>query len=237
MWSSYACMDLHSQTILDFSRFLGGWGVGMVSALVPTYVSECAPKAIRGRCTGLIQLSNNFGIMFACASASLDLFKVHQLNLLTTVWVNYSASKNIAYGEMQWRIPFTMQLVPGVLFLIALFFQPESPRWLAEHGKLDRAAAALAFATGKTKDDESVQETLREICKEFEGRERTSFFKQLKLMGENKIVAYRCFIGTSFPKLTRDIRAQHTFAASLVMFFQQWTGTNAINYYSPQVRS
>jgi MFS family permease len=38
----------------------------MVSALVPAYVSECTPRAIRGRCTGMIQLANNVGIMLSC---------------------------------------------------------------------------------------------------------------------------------------------------------------------------
>lgn len=53
-------------SVLYFGRFVGGWGVGMVSALVPSYVSECVPKAIRGRCTGMIQLANNVGIMLSC---------------------------------------------------------------------------------------------------------------------------------------------------------------------------
>lgn len=53
-------------SLLYFSRFLGGVGVGMVSALVPSYVSECVPKSIRGRCTGMIQLANNIGIMLSC---------------------------------------------------------------------------------------------------------------------------------------------------------------------------
>ena len=109
--------------------------------------------------------------------------------------MNYSASKDLAYGEMQWRIPFIMQIIPGVLFVVAMLFQPESPRWLAEHEKLDRAAEALASSSGKTRDDESVQETLREILKEFEGRERISIWQQLRLMGESKSTAYRCFIG------------------------------------------
>ncbi len=52
--------------VLYFGRFVGGVGVGMVSALVPSYVSECVPKAIRGRCTGMIQLANNIGIMLSC---------------------------------------------------------------------------------------------------------------------------------------------------------------------------
>lgn len=54
--------------VLYFSRFFAGLGVGMVSALVPSYVSECTPRAIRGRCTGMIQLANNLGIMLSCAS-------------------------------------------------------------------------------------------------------------------------------------------------------------------------
>lgn len=58
-------------SLLYFSRFLGGIGVGMVSALVPSYVSECVPKSIRGRCTGMIQLANNIGIMLSCGSHSI----------------------------------------------------------------------------------------------------------------------------------------------------------------------
>ena len=52
--------------VFYFSRFFAGIGVGMVSALVPSYVSECVPKSIRGRCTGMIQLANNIGIMLSC---------------------------------------------------------------------------------------------------------------------------------------------------------------------------
>ncbi|KAJ7707509.1 hypothetical protein B0H17DRAFT_1191993 [Mycena rosella] len=55
--------------VLYFARFFAGLGVGMVSALVPSYVSECTPRAIRGRCTGMIQLANNVGIMISCAYA------------------------------------------------------------------------------------------------------------------------------------------------------------------------
>ena len=53
-------------SVLYFGRFVGGFGVGMVSALVPSYVSECVPRTIRGRCTGMVQLANNIGIMLSC---------------------------------------------------------------------------------------------------------------------------------------------------------------------------
>ncbi|KAG5636953.1 hypothetical protein H0H81_006301 [Sphagnurus paluster] len=184
--------------VLYFSRFVGGWGVGMVSALVPSYVSECTPQSIRGRCTGLIQLSNNIGIMLS-------------------FWVNYSSSKDIKPGEMQWRIPFIMQMIPGFLFVTAMIFQPESPRWLVEHGKYDAAAKVLAFVNRTTVDDEAVLRTIEEIKADFAGKEDPPLFKQFKSMAETRTIALRCFI------------------PSLVMFFQQWTGTNSINYFSPQI--
>ncbi|GLB40275.1 putative major facilitator superfamily, sugar transporter (TC 2.A.1.1) family protein [Lyophyllum shimeji] len=184
--------------VLYFSRFLGGWGVGMVSALVPSYVSECTPRSIRGRCTGLIQFANNIGIMLS-------------------FWVNYSSSKDIEPGEMQWRIPFIVQMIPGFFFVLAMSLQPESPRWLVERGKVDEAAKALAFVGRTSVDDEDVVRTVEEIKADFAGKEDPPLLKQLLLMGESRTIALRCFI------------------PSLVMFFQQWTGTNAINYFSPQI--
>lgn len=31
--------------------------------------------------------------------------------MLFIVWINYSSSKDLAFGEMQWRLPFIVQLV------------------------------------------------------------------------------------------------------------------------------
>lgn len=54
--------------VLYFGRFLGGLGLGVLSAIVPTYVSECAPRAIRGRCTGCIEIAVGLGNMLSCKS-------------------------------------------------------------------------------------------------------------------------------------------------------------------------
>lgn len=102
-----------------------------------------------------------------------------------------------------------MQLVPGVLFTLGMFFQPESPRWLVEHGQRERAAVSLARGAGKSADDPAVQYTLAEIEEQFYGRAQISLWQQFSLMGESRVTALRCFI------------------PSLVMFFQQWTGTSA----------
>ncbi|EKM78840.1 hypothetical protein AGABI1DRAFT_114418 [Agaricus bisporus var. burnettii JB137-S8] len=184
--------------VFYIGRFISGIGVGMVSTLVPLYISECVPRTIRGRCTGTLQFATNSGLMLG-------------------FWVNYSVSKNVPLGEMQWRIPLIIQMIPSLLFIIAMFFQPESPRWLVEHGKHKEAATVLARTGGKDVDHPSVVQTLEEIKQEFVASKQPSFLKQIRLVGESRAVALRCFI------------------PPLVMFFQQWTGTNAINLYSPEV--
>lgn len=184
--------------VLYFSRFFGGMGVGLMSALVPTYVSECAPRAIRGRCTGSIEVAVGLGNMLA-------------------FWVNYSVSLNISPGQMQWRLPIIAQIVPGALFLFFMLFQPESPRWLVERGRYEEAAAALAHIASKNLDDNAVVLTLSEIRADFVGKHRLLLLTQFRKMVESRVIFLRCII------------------PSLATFFQQWSGTNAINYYSPQI--
>ncbi|KAG2032598.1 hypothetical protein BDR03DRAFT_744570 [Suillus americanus] len=109
--------------VLYFSRFFGGVGVGLMSALVPTYVSECAPRAIRGRCTGSIEVAV-------------------QLENMLAFWVNYSVSLNILPGQMQWRLTIIAQIVPGALLLfmrtfimyLAVFFAASPPNIEAQGG-------------------------------------------------------------------------------------------------------
>ncbi|KAJ7069602.1 general substrate transporter [Mycena amicta] len=188
----------HALASLYVGRFLGGVGVGMVTALVPSYLAECTPPAIRGRCTGLIQLANNIGIALS-------------------FWVNYFASKTIQPTERQWRIPFALQIVPGVLFLLLTPLQPESPKYLIENEEYTRAAQTLAFLNNCAPDDDLVVDIIREVKTDFSGKTHLSSVKQIRAMGESRSVLVRCGI------------------PPLVMFFQQVTGTNAINYYSPLI--
>lgn len=37
-------------------RVISGLGIGGISAVAPAYVSECCPKEVRGRITGLFQI-------------------------------------------------------------------------------------------------------------------------------------------------------------------------------------
>jgi len=118
---------------------------------------------------------------------------------------------------MQWRLPIIVQIIPGALFLFLMLFQPESPRWLVEHGRYEEAAAVLAYIARKHPDDDAVVLTLREIRADFVGKHNLPLLTQFRKMGESKTIALRCII------------------PSIATCFQQWSGTNAINYYTPEI--
>ncbi|KAF1945721.1 MFS quinate transporter-like protein QutD [Clathrospora elynae] len=189
-----------SLTQLYVGRVIGGFGVGLISAVVPTYIGENAPKEIRGRCVGCMQLFNVTGI---CLS----------------FFVNYGINLDIKSptDSKKWRVPFALQMLPGIFLLVGILFQNESPRWLVEKNRIKDAAKALAYVRGKSVDDSEVIQELDEIVADFNGHEKMPMIAQLKAAFSGKRMIYR----SSF--------------VVLLMFWQQWTGTNSVNYYAPQI--
>lgn len=185
---------------LYVGRVIGGFGVGLASSVVPTYLSECAPRSIRGRLAGMYQLLIVTGICIA-------------------YFVNYGMVQN--YPDQQssamWQVPFALQCLPGTLFVVSLFFQPESPRWLVEQGKSEEAHRSLARIHRKTLDDPCVTGILHEIENDLKGKQGLSIRQQFTMTFSNRVTTYRVFIG------------------AILMAGQQFSGTNSLNYYSPQI--
>ncbi|WVQ80303.1 hypothetical protein IAT38_002408 [Cryptococcus sp. DSM 104549] len=127
-------------------RFTSGFGVGMMSAVCPTYASEIAPKEIRGRITGLFQI-------------------VVVVGVAVSYWINYGVTfMDQNRGNIIWRIPIGFQLVPVGIMVILLPLLKESPRWLATKHKDDRAIANLAWIRKLPVSDPSVQFEYAEIA-------------------------------------------------------------------------
>lgn len=111
----------------NFYRIVGGVGVGLASAISPTYISEIAPANIRGK---LISF-NQFAIIFG---------------MLVVYFVNWG----IAYGkdiewinETGWRMMFISEAIPAALFLVLLLFVPETPRFLVMKNSNEKALGVL----------------------------------------------------------------------------------------------
>lgn len=126
----------HEQWIFVVARIAGGMAVGAASVLSPAYISEVAPANIRGRMTTVQQIMIISGLTAA--------FVVNYYLAKTA-----GASTNLFWGGYEaWRWMYWMQAIPATVFLIALFFIPESPRYLVSKGRNEEAARVLTSLFG-----------------------------------------------------------------------------------------
>jgi SP family arabinose:H+ symporter-like MFS transporter len=121
--SAIGCAFSPSWGSLLLFRFIGGLGMGGSSVIAPVYIAEVAPADWRGRLVGAFQINIIAGILLAYLS-------------------NYLIGL-AALGEAEWRWELGVAAVPAALFLVLLFGNPPSARWLAMRGRLDEARAVL----------------------------------------------------------------------------------------------
>lgn len=103
-------------------RIIAGIGVGAICAVSPAYLSECAPRDIRGRVTGLFDISAATGVTLSyfvdCTyvqyAAWLFIVCVMSAKLMYLFWSD-GISQHITEGAKVWRVPFSVQLIPGGL--------------------------------------------------------------------------------------------------------------------------
>lgn len=133
-------------------RFIAGLGVGAASMLTPLYVSENAPRSIRGGLTGIYQLNVTIGIMMS-------------------FWVNFGSLNHIK-GAAQWQVPLAFQMLPAVILVVGVFMCNESPRFLAKQDNWEKATAVLTQLRNLPADHPYVRMELEEMAEQLE-HERT----------------------------------------------------------------
>ncbi|KAK1582453.1 hypothetical protein Q3G72_015197 [Acer saccharum] len=109
---------------LDLGRVSIGFGVGIISYVVPVYIAEIAPKDLRGVFTSSNQLMITCGFSLAFFIGNV----------------------------ISWRSLALVGAVPCLLQFIGLFFIPESPRWLIKMGREKEFENALQRVRGKQAD-------------------------------------------------------------------------------------
>jgi SP family xylose:H+ symportor-like MFS transporter len=117
-------------------RIVGGVAIGLTSNISPTYIAEVSPASHRGRLVSLNQFAVVIGILLAQVAnwrIARPLLEHASAEMLLGSW-------NVQLG---WRWMFTAVAVPAVIFLVASFAIPESPRWLLIHGRAERAFKIL----------------------------------------------------------------------------------------------
>lgn len=174
-----------------FFRLFAGLGIGIASMLAPMYIAEIAPANIRGQLVSINQLGIVSGILI-----------IYFVNATIAGW--HDEAWNISTG---WRWMFGSGLFPSAIFLILLFFVPESPRWLAQQQRWDEAKFILTKVNGAAKASSELEE-----IKEALNTETSSFADILKT-------------GVRKPLMIGIV----------LCIFSQVTGINAIMYYAPEI--
>lgn len=193
LWVIGAAIQSSSQNVaqLIIGRIISGFGVGFGSSVAPVYGSEMAPRKIRGLIGGIFQFSVTLGIFIMFL-------------------IGYGCS--FIKGKASFRIPWGLEIVPGLILIIGIFFIPESPRWLAKQGYWEEAEIIVANIQAKgNREDADVLIEISEIK------------EQLMLDEHAKAFTYADLFSKKY--------LPRTITAIFAQIWQQLTGMNVMMYY------
>lgn len=185
-------------------RILGGIGIGLASAIAPVYIAEVSPPEYRGRFVSLNQLNIVVGIL--CAQIINYLIAKEVPQGATDQFIRESWN-----GQMGWRWMFWAEAAPAFLFLLLLYFIPESPRWLAGVSRWEKSSWILQMIGGEG----YALSARKEIEKSLQDADRRRGVRFLFKRSHRLVVMLGIILAV----------------------FQQWCGINVVFNYAEEVFS
>lgn len=187
--------------LLVVGRLIAGFGVGFVSAIIILYMSEIAPKKVRGAIVSGYQFCITIGLLLASC-------------------VDYGTEDR--NDTSSYRIPIAIQMLWAIILAVGLFFLPESPRYFVKRGRLDRAAHSLSRLRGEPEGSEFIQQELAEIVANHE------YELQVIPQGNYFTSWINCFTGSLW---NPSSNVRRTILGTSLQMMQQWTGVNFVFYF------
>lgn len=206
--SAFGCALSTTFNQLVIARIIGGMGIGVVSIVSPLYISEVSAAQYRGRLVALYQLAITIGFLGAY--------------LINFALLNYSSggAESIATPVMYkifhaevWRSMLGMAAIPAVLFLVAIFFIPESPRWLILKNQEKLAGKTLLRIYGTDSAATHEMNETKKVASTETKADNKSQWRILLKPGIFKAVIIGCAIA----------------------ILGQFMGVNAVLYYGPTI--
>ncbi|KAI0388856.1 general substrate transporter [Xylariaceae sp. FL0594] len=194
----------NQEVLFVFGRLIAGVGVGFISAVVILYMSEIAPRKVRGAMVSGYQFCITIGILLA--------------NVV--VYASHERSDTGSY-----RVPIGIQFAWALILGIGLFILPESPRYFVKKGRLEDAAKALAYCRGQPVESEYIRDELAEIVANHE-------YETALIPQQSYVQSWTACLKGSLAKGNSPIR--RTILGAGLQCAQQFTGINFIFYFGPQ---
>ena len=177
-------------------RIISGLGVGGIAVLSPMLISEVSPKHLRGTLVSCYQLMITAGIFLGYCT-----------NYGTKTYSN----------SVQWRVPLGLGFAWALFMIGGMTFVPESPRYLAEVGKIEEAKRSIAVSNKVAVDDPSVLAEIEAVLAGVEAE---------KLAGNASW-------GELFSSKTKVL--QRLIMGAMIQSLQQLTGDNYFFYYGTTI--
>jgi MFS transporter, SP family, galactose:H+ symporter len=182
---SLLCAGAWSPQTLIVARFVLGLAIGIAAFTAPLYLAEVASEKSRGAMISLYQLMITIGILVAFLSDTA-----------------------FSYAHA-WRWMLGVIAIPGGLFLLGLFFLPDSPRWLILKGRQEQARAVLL----KLRGDQAIV-----------AREASEIEESLR----TPQIGWHLFLQNA--NFRRSVAL-----GVMLQIVQQLTGINVVMYYAPRI--
>lgn len=179
-----------TMTVMFVGRVFSGYGIGALSMVSPVYIAELAPEHARGQLATLWQLAITAGILIAAA-----------------------ANLGLAQWDEGWRLSYGGNILFAIILLIALFFMPESPRFLVAKGLEDEAEEAMK----RVRYEDEIEDEMKELKAEAEEEKEEGVATWSELLSVDNKMRYRLFLGIA------------------IFTIQQLSGINAIMFYAPTI--
>lgn len=207
IWIVAVIIEITSYKVgqLYAGRFIEGLAIGQTTTIGPSYLSEVAPKQIRGMCNCIFAGAVYLGIMLS-------------------YFANYGTALHISNdSRKQWVAPTSMKIImAGLILIMSFLFCIESPRWLLKVNRQEEAIEALSkirhlpkdhsFIVGEISD---INELIQAEKAAAEGTTIVSLIKEFLLVKSNR---YRFFV-----------------VAAAAQVLGQWSGANAVTIYAPEL--